>query len=181
MSNIKGKSVKWAVFFKELNYFSINSSLLFHFYNMSRLHHTKQLISERLSDSAVVPEAWWQDEDGGLLASRLVCPLFSGADWRLVWPGWQPDLRHEKRKRTLADVTWGPRTSLCCWAADALPQHLFLLPLPGKTSQGTLATHGCICVPQVQGLPPLPPPSNGRLRQVLAWQQRQKFSWNVSR
>lgn len=41
---------------------------------MSRLHHTKQLISERLSDSAVVPEAWWQDEDGGLLASRLVCP-----------------------------------------------------------------------------------------------------------
>lgn len=52
---------------------------------------TKQLISERLSDSAMVPGAWWQDGDGhpSLLASRLVSPLFSRGplEHTDVWSG----------------------------------------------------------------------------------------------
>ena len=139
----------------------MNSSLLFHSYNMPvwwvDYFHTKQLISERLSDSAAVPEAWWQDEDvrPGLLASGLVCPCSLGQTG--VWSG-QGDSQTwvRRRGRGSGDAAWGPRTSLRCWAADALPRHLLLLPFPGKTSQGTLATHGCICVPQVQGCLLLP-------------------------
>lgn len=36
-------------------------------------------------------------------------PLFSGADWCPVWPGRQPDLNHEKRKRLSGrHLRWRP-------------------------------------------------------------------------
>lgn len=132
---------------------------------MSRLHHTKQLISERLSDSAVVQRpgggkkmeaSWPQTHVLPVLWSRLTSCLAKGDSqtWRT---------RRGRGPRLTSPLSKSPQNLL------------FLLPLPGKTSQGTLATHGCICVPQVQGLPPPFPPSDGRLRQVLAQQQRPKF------
>lgn len=55
--------------------------------------------------------------------------------------------------------------------------------LPPKSGQVALVIHGGICVPQVQALPPLPPPRGQQqtVRQVLAYQQRQELDRALSR
>lgn len=93
--------------------------------------------------------SWPPDSCAPVLWGRLVSGLARATA--------RPESREEEEaQRTPPEVA-----SLRRWAGDALPRHLLLLPLPGKTSQGTLATHGCICVPQVQGCLLHPHPAMG--------------------